>query len=200
MTEIGFLHLKSRILELLRTGLDKRLTYHSPAHTEDVLLQVERIAAAEKITDKRLLLVMRTAALFHDTGFLRTYRGHEEISCAIMLECVGTGIFDEKEIDLIKRMIMATKIPQSPGSLPEMIICDADLDYLGRDDFEMISNELKEEFLTFGIINTEEEWDNLQVKFFDTHHYFTETSIQDRYELKKQHLAMLKQKLVKTSN
>jgi uncharacterized protein len=153
MTESGFLQLKSRIFRLLRSGLDPRLTYHSTEHTEDVLRQVERIAAAENITDIRQLLLIRIAALFHDTGFLRTYKGHEKESCVIMLATLDTGLFTEAEIDMICGMIMATKIPQMPKNLPEMIICDADLDYLGREDFEAISNSLKNEFLTYGVIN-----------------------------------------------
>jgi len=197
MTDSGFLKLKSGMLKLLRTDLDPRLTYHSPAHTKDVLQQVERLAAAENITDKRLLHLMRIAALFHDTGFLRSYKGHEEISCAIMRERVGRGILDESELQLIERMIMATKIPQSPVTLPEMIICDADLDYLGRDDFENISNTLKTEFMIYGIIKDEEEWDRLQISFFNSHQYFTKTSIRERCPVKSQHLARLKKKLVK---
>ena len=197
MTDSGFLKLKSGMLKLLRTDLDPRLTYHSPAHTEDVLQQVERLAAAENITDKRLLYLMRIAALFHDTGFLRSYKGHEEISCAIMRERVGRGILDESELQLIERMIMATKIPQSPVTLPEMIICDADLDYLGRDDFENISNSLKIEFIIYGIIKDEEEWDRLQISFFNSHKYFTKTSIRERCPVKSQHLAMLKRKVLK---
>jgi uncharacterized protein len=196
MTESGFLQLKSRILKLLRSGLDPRLTYHSQAHTEDVLRQVERIAAAENITDSRLLLLMRIAALFHDTGFLRTYKGHEKESCVIMLATIDSRAFDESEIDIIKGMIMATKIPQKPGSLPEMIICDADLDYLGRDDFEIISNALKNEFLAYGVIKNEPEWDRLQVNFFDSHKYFTDSSVRDRYPVKMQHLELLKRKLI----
>ena len=154
MTEPGFLRLKSTILKLLRTGLDPRLTYHCAEHTEDVLKQAERIAAEEKITDKRLLLLIRIAALFHDTGFLRTYKGHEEASCDIMVDYLKNEAITQKEIDLIKGMIMATKLPQSPSTLPEMIICDADLDYLGRKGFEKISNTLKEEFLIYGVIKS----------------------------------------------
>ena len=198
MTESGFLQLKSRILRLLRSGLDTRLTYHSPAHTEDVLLQVERIAAEENIADRRLLLLMRIAALFHDTGFLRTYKGHEKESCVIMLATIDTGQFDETEIDIMRGMIMATKIPQTPQTLPERIICDADLDYIGRDDFETISNELKNEFLAYGVIKDELDWDRLQVSFFESHNYFTASSIHDRCPLKIQHLEHLKQKLIKS--
>src|SRR5688500_12096471 len=197
MTESGFLQLKSKVFKMLRTGLDPRLTYHSPAHTEDVLRQVERIAAAENITDARLLLLMRIAALFHDTGFLRTYKGHEQASCMILHEIVDTCQFDAAEIKIMNGMIMATKIPQLPKSLPEMIVCDADLDYLGRNDFGVISNYLKNEFLTYHVIKDEEEWDKLQVSFFESHQYFTATSRQDRHPIKTQNLEKLKQKLLR---
>ncbi len=195
MTESGFLELKSTILKMLRNGLDPRLTYHSLAHTEDVLRQVERIAAAENITETRLMLLMRIAALFHDTGFLRTYKGHEQESCLILREVVDPCQFEDDEMSIMNGMIMATKIPQLPRSLPEMIICDADLDYLGRNDFDVISNMLKNEFLAYDVIKGDEEWDQLQVKFFESHHYFTASSLHDRYPVKQQHLKVLKQKL-----
>ena len=198
ITDSGFLKLKSRILELLRTELDPRLTYHCPEHTEDVMEQVGRIAAAENITDKRLLHLMNIAALFHDTGFLRSYKGHEEDSCAIMRDTCS-GMLNEQELKLIEGMIMATQLPQAPATLPEMIICDADLDYLGRDDFDPISRTLKNEFMTFGVVKNEEEWNRLQVNFFNSHHYFTKTSIRERCPAKMRQLELLKQKLVKSS-
>jgi hypothetical protein len=97
----------------------------------------------------------------------------------------------------MSKMIMATKIPQTPATLPEMIICDADLDYLGRDDFDVISNSLKEEFLTYNIISNEPEWDQLQVRFFESHQYFTATSIKERCPAKGTYLEKLKQKLIR---
>jgi uncharacterized protein len=196
MTETGFQELKSNILKMLDDGLDSRLTYHCRAHTEDVLIQAERIALAENIVDSRDLMLIRMAALFHDTGFLRTYKGHEEVSCVILREMAGKGLFAEEELDQICGMIMATKIPQSPKNLFEMILADADLDYLGRDDFDRISNSLKDELLAYGSITDEFAWDRLQVGFFQSHHYFTANSIRCRQPVKNEHLAILKEKLV----
>ena len=197
MTESGFQQLKEEILQKLHDGLDPRLTYHSIAHTKDVLQQAERIAIAEKISDGRLLLLIKIASLFHDAGFLRAYKGHEEKSCEIMLENLDHQLFDHSELMLMKDMIMATELPQSPGTLPQMIICDADLDYLGRDDFEVISNGLKLEFFTYHIIQNEAEWDELQVRFIENHLYFTATSIKERCLAKMRHLEKLKRKLIK---
>lgn len=197
MTESGFLQLKSTILELLRTDLDQRLTYHCLAHTEDVLEQAQRIALTEGIADPKLLLLIKIAALFHDTGFLRTYKGHEEESCRIMEEYIGDHDLTKRDIEMIKGMIRATKVPQTPHNLSEKILCDADLDYLGRDDFKSISETLKDEFLVYGIIKTEQDWDDMQVSFFESHRYFTDTSLQNRYPLKMKHLQALKQKVLK---
>lgn len=196
MTESGFQQLKEEILQRLHEGLDPKLTYHSLAHTKDVLQQAERIAISEKISDPRLLLLIKVAALFHDTGFLRVYKGHEEKSCEVLLETLDPELFEKAEFSIMTKMILATKLPQSPQSLPEKIICDADLDYLGRDDFELISSNLKKEFFVYGVVQTEREWNELQVRFFEKHVYFTETSNRERYPKKIQYLEKLKRKLV----
>jgi len=195
MTESGFLQLKEVILNKLHDELDPKLTYHSVAHTKDVLQQAERIAISERISDCRLVLLIKIASLFHDTGFLFTYKGHEEKSCEIMLEYLDASLFHPTEILAMKNMILATRVPQSASTLPEMIICDADLDYLGRYDFEAISSRLRNEFLLYAITN-EKEWDQAQIQFIENHRYLTDTSIKGRTLLKKEHLEKLKLKLI----
>ncbi|ULQ58277.1 HD domain-containing protein [Flavihumibacter rivuli] len=192
MTESDFQVLKEEIVSLLKTGLDRRLTYHNLEHTLDVLQQSERIAALEKLSDPRQVMLLRIAALFHDTGFLYTYKGHEEKSCEIMESYLNHGSIPNADLEVIKGMIMATKIPQSPKTLAEAIICDADLDYLGRDDFPPISNGLKQEFLVFGVIKDEKDWDPLQIGFFEKHQYFTISSRNIRQPRKMEYLSLLK--------
>lgn len=196
MTESGFQQLKEAILFKLHEGLDPRLTYHSIAHTQDVLQQAERIAISEKVADNRVLLLIKIASLFHDAGFLHTYKGHEEKSCDMVYEFLDPGQFDKRELLMIRNMILATKLPQTPKTLPEKIICDADLDYLGRDDFDIISDCLKREFLAYEIVRSQREWEERQIQFFESHVYFTQTSIQERCPVKSKYLEKLKRKLV----
>ena len=92
-------------------------------------------------------------------------------------------------------MIMATKVPQQPQNHLEQIICDADLDYLGRDDFFIIGDKLFAELSVYGILNTEEEWNKLQVRFLEAHNFFTKTAIKTRKKRKDKHLRMVKSKL-----
>jgi hypothetical protein len=181
-------------LGILDKNLDPKLTYHNLAHTKDVIRQVERIAIGENISNKNDILLLKVAALFHDTGFLDVYKHHEERSCDIMMENLEEGDLTEEELEKVKGMIMATKIPQTPHNQLEEIICDADLDYLGRPDFTPISNGLKYEFLEFGVIKSEADWDPLQIRFFESHTYFTNTCKTDRAPLKEVHLGELKAK------
>lgn len=188
-----FTSIKQPILSRLEKALDPRLGYHNLAHTRDVVKQAEQIAKQEGVTDEHELLLLKTAAAYHDSGFLLVYKGHEEKSCEIASEDLK-NVFSEPDIKKIFGMIMATKIPQSPNTLLEQIICDADLDYLGRNDFEPISSNLYKEFRTFKIIPEDCIWDHLQIKFFESHHYFTKTSIEKRNDIKLKHLAILKER------
>ena len=170
--------------------LDPKLTYHSMAHTMDVVDQSERIAKEEGVTGNDLWL-LKVAALYHDIGFLKTYRKHEEMGCTIFLEDSAQLQFCDQEKDRIQRIILATKIPQRPHNLLEQIICDADLDYLGRADFFIIAEELRKEFLHFDIIQNNDEWDQLQLKFLKSHHYHTRSSQKQREGAKQEHIQQL---------
>ena len=188
-----FTSIKQPILSRLENELDPRLGYHNITHTLDVLEQAEILAKQEKVTGKHDLLLLKTAAVFHDSGFLFVYKNHEEKGCEIASETLK-NIFSKNDIKKVCGMIMATKIPQTPNTLLEQIICDADLDYLGRNDFEPISRNLYKEFIIFKIIPEEIIWDHIQIKFFESHHYFTGSSISKRNGEKLKHLNILKER------
>lgn len=189
-TRMSFDQLREMVLEKLQ-GLDARLTYHSVDHTIDVLTQVERIANEEDLADEREVYLLKIAALYHDTGFLFTYSQHEEKSCEIFLNDSRYFDLSEEEIQKIVELIMVTKIPQKPQNMMEKIICDADLDYLGRKDFLTIGDRLRREFLEFGIVTSNEEWENLQLKFLNQHQYHTNASLRQREPFKREHLRAL---------
>src|SRR5690242_6930177 len=127
--------IQKHVIEKLQDGLPGFLSYHNTGHTLDVLKQALNIAADEGITSRTDLLLLQTSALYHDVGFIEAYNGHEEKSCEVAQhELAGFG-FTGDQIDIICGIIRATKIPQSPNTILEMILCDADLDYLGRTDF-----------------------------------------------------------------
>jgi uncharacterized protein len=188
-----FAKVREFMLNKLKKELPKELTYHSPGHVEDVYRAAEHLAGLEGISGDDLTLLL-TAVLFHDSGFLIQQKEHEKVGCDIARDQLPEFGFTEDQIETICGMIMATRIPQSPKNRLEEIICDADLDYLGRDDFFTIGDLLFNELRHYGILNTEREWNLLQVKFLEGHHYFTESARNLRKEKKEIHLAMVRSK------
>jgi uncharacterized protein len=191
MTVDEFGKIKAAVLLKLQ-GLDPSLTYHSMDHTLDVLEQCIRIAGAEGITDDHEIFLLKVAALYHDTGFLFVYRQHEAEGCKIFLQDAHLFGLTEEDKQKITRLIMVTQLPQTPLTIMEKVICDADLDYLGRDDFFEIADNLRREFLWYNIVADNTAWENLQYKFLMQHAYHTESSRLLREPIKQQHIARIR--------
>jgi len=185
---------KKFILDKLKTELNPDLKYHGVAHTIDVYNSTTVLAAMEHVNSRDLLL-MQTAALYHDSGFLIKYKGHEEISVLIAKDILPQYGYKKEDIDVISQMIMSTRIPQTPLSKMDKILSDADLDYLGRDDFFMNAMRLKHEWMIYGIITSLKEWYLIQRDFLQKHNFFTESAIRLRQEKKMIHLSQIKELL-----
>ncbi len=188
--------IRSNILLKLERNLAKDLYYHCVEHTIDVATQAKRIALEEGITDAESLFLLEIACLYHDSGFLTTYKDHEDESCSILLNDLSKYDISPDRIQIIYGLIVATKIPQTPLSKLEQVICDADLDYLGRDDFNPISNSLYREMKARNFVANENDWNLIQVKFFKQHHYFTATNKKLRTAIKQQHLELIEAAIV----
>ena len=171
--------------------LSPALTYHGKHHTLDVVAVAERLCAVEKVS-KRDTTIVLTAAFLHDIGFLRHYGDHEEHSCRIAEEWLPQFNYTEGSIKKICGLIRATKIPQSPQTRLEEILCDADLDYLGRADFYSIAKTLFQEMKTLQLIDTEDNWNAMQMRFLENHHYFTATNRRERAAIQEEHLQELR--------
>jgi putative nucleotidyltransferase with HDIG domain len=185
---MDFKGVEKYVLDLMDRQLNPKLAYHSVEHTIDVLDSAQRLAALENVNGFDLEM-LKTAALFHDIGMLQKYIDHEEESVVFAEKILPDFGYSKDEIGMICKMIMTTKLPQSARTLPGMILCDADLDYLGRRDFHMISLRLKYEWDVLGIKPTTlREWYQIQVKFLGSHKYFTKAANDLRQNVKEDHL------------
>jgi len=182
---------KAFILDKLERELSDDLKYHGLHHTLDVLYTTEELCYLEKVSPYEELL-LKTAALFHDSGFTINNKEHEKLGCRIARQSLPRYGYTNREIDRICGMIMATKIPQSPKDYLEKIICDADLDYLGREDFYDIGSTLFEELKSYNVLDDEEAWNKIQVNFLEQHSFFTSTNRKRRSPKKQEYLEELK--------
>src|ERR1700761_4580541 len=150
------------ILNKLRNERPAHLSYHNEEHVLDVHYAAERIGKQEGIDEQQMQHLL-TAALFHDSGFIFGPEEHEEQSCNIAREVLPQFEYTYSDIDTICELIKATHLPQTPKSHLGQILADADLDYLGREDFQVISNNLFKELAFTGKINCELEWRFVEV-------------------------------------
>jgi len=178
----------------LARELDDSLCYHDIKHTADVIRAADRLCYLEKVSEKDTVLV-RTAALFHDIGFCVQYLDNEDVAIEIAGEALPGFGYSAQETDSVQRIINVTRIPHAPSNHLEEIMCDADLDYLGRDDFHPIADNLKKELMHNKIVQSEQEWDGIQVRFFGLHRFFTASARRLRDEKKAAHLNEIKERL-----
>ncbi len=182
------------IITKLEHELPAYLCYHNADHTRDVHAAAKRIAKEERISAEQTDLLL-AAAWYHDSGFLITNEGHEEESCRLAGEYLPAAGYSAEEIETICEIIKATRLPQSPRDHLGEILADADLDYLGRDDFFSISDKLYNELLQTGKVSNRNDWDRMQIDFMQQHQYFTKTAINTRQAQKELNLAAIKARL-----
>jgi predicted metal-dependent HD superfamily phosphohydrolase len=189
------------IRELFRDELPAGIKYHNADHTlhptKGVVAVANRIALSENISehDRELLIA---AAYFHDTGYIREYDKNEPIAARMagrILKLIG---FKPNDIKEVQKMILATDLARKPQSLVEKILCDADLDHLGRDDFFKRDGKLRKGRGARGIdVSDEAKWYRGTLALISNHTYYTASQKKLREEKKQQNIKLLEKKLKK---
>jgi predicted metal-dependent HD superfamily phosphohydrolase len=181
----------------LRTEISSNYYYHNIRHTFDVWLAVVMLAPFEKIVGDDLILV-QTAAIFHDLGMIDRYDCHEEESVRIATKVLPGFDYKPDQIKKVNRMILATQFLMLPKDNMERVICDADLDYLGRPDYFAVSHRLKKEWEILGIAKySPHKWNLFQEEFLQKHKYFTRAAQLSRNEGKEINIKKVKHLLLK---
>jgi len=185
-------------LQRLRDELSPDLHYHSLAHTQsDVVPATERLATATGVTGSDLAL-LRTAAWYHDLGFVAGHSNHEATGAAIAAAVLPGFGYSGDQVAAIRAMIMATRLPQSPVTQLEELLADADLDSLGREDFLKQSLALRGEIAASGTCYELDDWYRRQLSFLQNHRYFTTEARRLRDIQKQKNIALLQALLSST--
>ncbi len=172
---IRYNDLEETVVNQLNSELPSSFKYHNAKHTIDVCTQVEVLGRAEGLNQKELLLV-KTAALFHDTGFMADLKDHEIHSVRFSQQILPKYQYSRSEIETISQLIMVTHKDAKPNNLMEKVLKDADLDYLGRADFIPLSEKLWEEICHSRGKISRKEWNKRQKDFLSKHVYYTNTA------------------------
>jgi uncharacterized protein len=187
------------IRELFRDELPDGIKYHDANHTlhptKGVVAAANCIAISEKISDLDRELII-AAAYFHDSGFIREYGKNEPIASRMagrILKLIG---YKPNEIEKIQKMILATDLVVEPKTHVEKILCDADLDHFGRDDFFKLDAKLREGRRIRGLdVSDDAKWYKGTLAVITNHQYYTESQKKLREKEKQKNIKRLLNKL-----
>ena len=187
------------ISALFRDELPGSIKYHDSNHTlhptKGVVAVANRIAISENISehDRELLIA---AAYFHDTGYIREFDKNEPIAARMagrILKLIG---YKPNEIEKIQKMILSTDLECEPKTHVEKILCDADLDHLGREDFFELDGKLREGRGARGLdVSDDVKWYRGTLEIIKKHKYYTESQIKLREKEKQKNIKRLLNKL-----
>jgi len=191
MCHSNFEHARAYALQRLERELPRALTYHSLAHTrDDVAPAALRLAEIAGVCGEQRML-LRTAAYYHDIGFVIQRIDHEAVGAQIAAETLPTFGYSPAQIETIHGLIMATKLPQSPRTLLEQLMADADLDALGRTDFITRNQALRDELAAYGAHWDDLAWAQEQLCFVGSHQYWTDAARRVRGEQKRRNIELI---------
>ena len=183
------------IKELFKDELPAGIKYHDADHTlhptKGVVATANRIAISENISehDRELLI---TAAYFHDTGYIREYEKNEPIAARMagrILKLIG---YKPNEVDKVQKMILSTDLEREPKTHVEKILCDADLDHFGRDDFFELDGKLREGRRIRGLdVNDDAKWYKGTLAIITNHQYYTQSQKKLRDKEKQKNIKRL---------
>lgn len=184
------LPMKKFVVALLKDNLPAVYYYHNHEHTLYVQEKAIQLGKLQNCSEKELEL-LNAAALWHDTGYINSYTGHEAASCTLAKKHLPQFGFSETDIKKICGMIMATKVPQLPKNKLEEIIADADLEYLGTPGATEKATLLFKELQSLTPSLTEAAWNKMQIAFLQSHHFFTPFCKEKREPAKQAYLKKL---------
>lgn len=180
---------------LFRQELPEWATFHTLAHTSEVVASSWEIGAGSGLT-KHETEILLVAAWFHDTGYTVLARGHEEVSVEIASIFLNEKGYPRRGIARIGRCIRATRVPQQPRTLLERVICDADLNSLGRRSYFRQNDLLKQEIeMRQGTTLDEVIWLRRSYRFLRRHRFHTRYARQNLENGRLINLAALKRML-----
>jgi uncharacterized protein len=173
---------------LFASELSADYGYHNLEHTMSVLASVQKIGAGCKLSESDLE-VLQVAALFHDAGYCVSHVEHETRGAEMAKQFLAANGCNETMANKVAACIGATNIKIEPVNLLEEILCDADLSYLGTANFfENVALLRLEWEVSLQSVFDDAEWRQVNINFFQKHHYFT-VYAKDHYgETKQQHL------------
>lgn len=164
------------VSNLLETRLSTVNFYHNINHTRRVVEDISQLAEWEGCSEEETK-ILKLAAWFHDTGFVKVDKGHEEVSVKIAQEFLQSNQVSKDVIDLVTDLILVSIKDLKPKTNLQKLIKDADCSHVASESYFEISNLLrKENALKLNTSFTDLEWLEGNKEFFEWHKFYSDSA------------------------
>jgi len=187
------------VFDLLKDNSPDELVYHNYNHTKETVEAVEELASdcgleGEEKDDLRL------AAWFHDTGYVKVYKNHEDESVKIARAYLE-GKISEQRIANVASLIASTYVNAEITNQYEEILHDADYINIGKKEFKKKAQLLRiewENVLTKKY--SELEWAEEQLAFLLKKRFKTASALNKYGERREKNIKKYRELIEKLKN
>ena len=160
--------------DLITNKSPEKLVYHTLEHTKLVVKNAEIIGTNENLNEDEMNILL-ASAWFHDVGYIKKYKGHEEESVVVAMNFMKLKNVDKDIMDIVSECIMATTFPQNPTNKIANILCDADMIHLGKENYFVLAEKLRQELKYFGTGKFKKsKFEKESVNVFKNHSYYSD--------------------------
>jgi len=191
---------KNYVEDYIQQNKISKFCFHNDVHTFEVVEAASEMSQYYQLDEKDNFIII-CAAYFHDLGYLNGGGADHEARGAALSESYLEGHGIPREIqEQVVNCIKATKMPQSPKTLLEQILCDADLFHLGGEQFDSRNKLMRKEMESVtGHSIDKDIWRSQTIELMRTHHYHTEYAKHKLDAIKSMNLETLTKKNKKTA-
>jgi predicted metal-dependent HD superfamily phosphohydrolase len=158
----------------LLLSLPETMVYHNLNHTREVVKAATKIGLHHNLKAEEMEVLL-IAAWMHDTGFVKHYDNHEDVSEKFADELMEKFDYPKDRAILVKAAIQSTRNSHAPQNMIESVLHDADFSHLARKSYADRSILLKTELeRVTGKAIPWREWYSDNLKFLSTHQFFTD--------------------------
>ena len=154
--------------------LPANILFHDYSHAIMVKKYAEMIGNQSGLNDDEMNL-LRICALFHDTGYINSYKDHQKESIGIASGFLADHGIDQPTIDHVVEIIGSAGHPQHPKDKIAEALCDAEMMYITADNcleqFDLIFDEMA---LAEKKTHRRQTFEKEHLEQFTQHKYFTE--------------------------
>jgi class 3 adenylate cyclase len=167
--------LEEFVMSHLEKELDKNLYFHNYEYACHLYEYAGLLAKATDLDMEETLLI-RTAALFLNSGFTGGYENQENRSAEFARNILPEFNYSEKQISIISNLILSSKWPPEPNNLLEMVLYDTKMEYIGRADFIKLYKNLFHEQNHYNRSGDAQEFKQNQIDIILQYPFFTDSA------------------------